>query len=93
MAAPIPKSAATLSMTLTATAASPEKRANGTMGIEAPTAKSPKEYAAAPHAEPPSSSGSMPSSSLARVSSAVPRSETILAARARAWASGRPFAW
>ena len=67
----MPKSAAPLTITLTMTAELPLSRANGAIGMIAPRANRKNEVIAASQAEPPSSCGSMPSSSRESVSSAV----------------------
>ncbi len=59
------------------TAVMPLRRKNGSTGMMAPIEKSRNEVIAASQAEPPSSAGSMPSSSRESVSSALLRSLTM----------------
>jgi hypothetical protein len=54
------------------TAGKPDAKMNGETGTIAPSANRQKEVIAATQADPPSSSGSMPSSSRASVSTARP---------------------
>ncbi len=81
---PMPASTIPLRARLVPTAVQPLVKANGATGKMAPKAKRKKEAVAAPQAEPPKASGSMPSSSRARVSSAVDLSESSRSANALA---------
>ena len=82
-----------LAARLATTAVVPVRKKNGATGKIAPAAKRTKDETAAVQAEPPSSSGSMPSSSRASVSTAALPSLRRRSAMARAWSSLRPLAW
>ncbi|MPM51540.1 hypothetical protein SDC9_98289 [bioreactor metagenome] len=66
-----------LNRALNIIAAVPSRKKKGKTGNIAPIENKKKDVKAASHAEPPSSSGSIPSSSRARVSRAVLGSEII----------------
>src|SRR5207245_2859933 len=78
IAAPIPKSASPLMAPLDATAAFPRVTRNGRIGTTAPTLKSRNDDAAASPADPPSSLGSIPSSSRASEQARQARDEDQL---------------
>lgn len=90
--APIANRATQLEAMLTMIAMFPDRKKKPMMGKTAPIANRQKEEAAAPQAEPPRSSGSIPSSSRTRVSRAVSLFDMSWSASARACASGTPFA-
>ena len=81
-----------LAATLVAVAAVPERKTKGRTGTVAPSVNGTNEATAATAAEPPSSSGSIPSSSRAMASSAVSSSLMMRSARARASRGGTPLA-
>jgi hypothetical protein len=71
IAAPMPNSASALMATPTPSALQPLMNTNGNTGTTAPTAKSTNDVPAAVQGKPPSSAGSMQSSSRVRTSSAA----------------------
>jgi hypothetical protein len=91
--APIRNSATALTERLAITALDPVRKKNGASGRMAPSANRTNDVTAASHADPPSSCGSIPSSSRASVSSAFSRLAISRRASARACSSGSPFAW
>ena len=94
IAAPTSINAAALTMIEATTAPVPEAKMNGKTGTIAPSAKRKNDVAAATQAEPPSSSGLIPSSSRASVSTAWASSPpTIDFDMSRACSAVRPLAW
>src|SRR5690348_14733526 len=82
--APVTNSAEPLAIRLPRRACVPDQKKYGATGKIAPAAKSANDVTVAVHGEPPSSCGSMPSSSRASVSSAVDLLEINFSARASA---------
>ena len=94
IAAPTTIRASELTTIEATTAPRPDAKKNGESGTIAPRANRKNDVSAATQAEPPSSSGSMPSSSRASVSTARPISPPVIDfAMSRACSAVRPLAW